>query len=290
MRLKAVNKLTENERKQVLMLIETCQKHDQLFDMPYLANTFNRYPDMPAFILAYQDEQLVGFASLYAATNFDANVMLYVKPAYRRQGIATALLQQAKQICQTYEYIEIVIQTETQQLQKLPTLITKFKVTHDPAIAEVLMQWQAQVQPIVTKETPITVRPFSQDDVKALAKIHAQAFDDDVHEVTRDLVASFANHNLQVYVFVLNSQVIGSVTIEVATPTTGYLFGYVIKKHQQGHGYGQAALVQVLTLIAQQGVKTLSLAVAKNNLRAQYIYQKHGFVTQTTLEYLVGAL
>ncbi|CAH0418751.1 Mycothiol acetyltransferase [Periweissella ghanensis] len=294
MEFKTTNNLNVTEYQTVNALISKCQKVDQLFDMPYLANTFNFYPAMPAFILAYEATTLVGFVSIYAATDFDANLMVYVDPMYRRQGIATKLLQQAKQICQTYEYVEIVIQTEAQQLAKLPTLVTKFKVAHDPTLAEALMQWHAPMlvhpkEPAI-KEVPLTVRLVTLADVKPLAKIHAQGFDDDVHEVTRDLTATFTNDNLQVYVFELNKQVVGSVTIEVATAATGYLFGYVIKKSQQGKGYGQQALAQVLALIAAQGVKTLSLAVDKNNLRAQYIYQKHGFVMQTTLEYLVGVL
>lgn len=294
MEIKTTNNLNMTEYQAVNALISKCQKADQLFDMPYLANTFNYYPAMPAFILAYETTTLVGFVSIYAATDFEANLMVYVDPMYRRQGIATRLLQHAKQICQMYEYVEMVIQTEAQQLAKLSTLVTKFKVAHDPTLAEALMQWHVPmpVRPIVPaiKASQLTVRSVTQADIKPLAKIHAQGFDDDVYEVARDLAATFTNTNLQVYVFELNKRVLGSVTIEIATATTGYLFGYVIKKNEQGKGYGQQALTQVLALIAKQGVKTLSLAVAKNNLRAQYIYQKHGFVMQTTLEYLVGTL
>lgn len=291
MEFKVTNRLTAEQQGAATELISNCQQYDQLFDMPYLANTFNLYPDMPAFILAYQDQDLIGFASLYAATDFDVNVMIYVAPSQRRQGIGRGLFEQAKIICRTYGYVEMIIQTEQQQLVKMPWLDAKFKLQHATDMAETLMQWciKNSAQNRESKlAMAVTVRQLTPDDINVLAQIHAAGFDDEFADVTNDLQATFGDPNLKVYVFELKQQIIGSVTIELATPTTGYLFGYVIKKQLQGKGYGQQALAQVMQLIEIQGLKTISLAVDKKNVRAQYIYQKYGFVCQTTLEYLVG--
>lgn len=280
--------LTEPYLSQVHALIAVCQRYDNLFDMPYLANQFNFYQAMPAFVLMYEQQQLIGFAGIYAATDFDANATLYIHPKYRRQGFGRQLFIHVQAICRQYNYVELVIQTEGTQLVKMPWLIDKFQLTHDMYMSEILMQWQGMTNSIAMSD--VEVRLIDVADVKPLAKIHAHGFDDTYQQVYEDLQLSFDNNKLQIYVFLQNKKIIGSVTIDFTTATTGFLFGYVIKKQFQGRGLGQQALARVLHLVAQSGIEALTLAVNQDNVSARHVYQKLGFIEQSTLEYLVGIL
>ena len=47
---------------------------------------------MPAFFLAYEAAKLVGYLFVYADEPKEAEVSLYVIPAYRRKGLARTLL------------------------------------------------------------------------------------------------------------------------------------------------------------------------------------------------------
>lgn len=289
MEFRTTSALTVDERTQVIAIIEDCQRIDQLVDMPYLDNAFNYYPKMPAFVLCWLDNKIIGFASLYAAADLEANVIIYVLGAYRKRGVGYGLFKQAQLICREYKYEEIVVQTEGQRLKMAPWILDKFQLEHDYEMSEQLMIWQAKVDssfPIGA----ITIRLADEGDLKKLAKIHARGFNDDYQQVYLDLKTSLAQKNLHLYVFIDNTQIIGSVTIEFATANRGYLFGYVIAKQFQGRGYGQQALAQVLKIVENKGIKQLNLAVSQTNEAAQHVYQKLGFIKRGTLEYLIGRL
>ena len=80
------NQLTDKERKEAKALIASCQAHDQTFREPYLSNMFNFDPNMPAFFLYYQEEELLGLLTVYADDE-DVELSILVHPNHRRKGI-----------------------------------------------------------------------------------------------------------------------------------------------------------------------------------------------------------
>lgn len=282
------NILLSIEKKMVNELIKDCQKFDNLHDMPYLDNAFNFYPDMPAFVLAYSEKQVIGFVSIYANQIDEANLTIYVAPDYRKQGIGKKLFNQAKKICKKYQYVEVVVQLEQNQLNKMPGILNSFNLRHDKSFSEILMSFERHK--LLTSTNKIKVEKLQQQQINELAKIHAFGFLDDYEQVKEDLEISFNDEAIEIYAFFNENNLIGSVTFEIIETNKAHLFGYVIKRELQGFGYGQQALNEVLKIMQKKEIKHLNLTVAKDNLNARHVYQKHGFVEKTTLEYLVGSI
>ncbi|VEE82056.1 ribosomal-protein-alanine acetyltransferase [Streptococcus milleri] len=107
------NNVTEKERQQLLAITRDCHQLDGTYRTPYLDTTYNVDKDMPAFFLAYEAAKLVGYLFVYADEPKEAEVSLYVIPAYRRKGIARALLSEFANVATQYNLSEVDYVTET---------------------------------------------------------------------------------------------------------------------------------------------------------------------------------
>lgn len=292
MQIEIVNTLNGAKKQQAEILIQRCQEFDNLHDIPYLDNNFNYYPQMPMFILGWSkvEKQLIGIVSLYAGNDYDVNLTWFVDPRFRQQGYGQQLLLCAKELCREYKFAEIVAQLEGNQIVKQQQVLENLKFKPLPEVTEVLMKLDLSKQELSLNNNFLTVRLAQESDLKSLAFIHMNGFEDDFKHVYRDLVATMKNKALQLYVFYVNERLLGSVTVEVTVTKQGYLFGYVIKKELRGKGYGQIALKMTLKYLQQQGLKVLKLAVEKENNIARHIYSKQGFQIVTTLEYLAAKI
>lgn len=58
-----------------------------------------------------------------------------------------------------------------------------------------------------------------------------------------------------------------------------YLYSFRVKPYLQSHGVGSFMLSEVEEDLVKRGFKQVSLNVAKDNVRAQSFYYKHGFRT-----------
>ena len=108
--IRATHQLTEQERKSAKALIASCQAHDQTFREPYLSNMFNFDPNMPAFFLYYQEEELLGLLTVYADDE-DVELSILVHPNHRRKGIARALFKSFKEETASYPIRSVTFQS-----------------------------------------------------------------------------------------------------------------------------------------------------------------------------------
>ena len=119
--------VTEKERQQLLAITRDCHQLDGSYRTPYLDTTYNVDKDMPAFFLAYEATELVGYLSVYADEPKTADVSLYVLPAYRREGIARALLSEFANVATQYNLSEVDYVTEIAFLTKHPNFLEHFQ-------------------------------------------------------------------------------------------------------------------------------------------------------------------
>ena len=73
---------------------------------------FNASADIPFVLLAYIDSQPVGCAGLKRYSDDDTEVKrVWVEPAYRRRGIANALMEQIEEKARNLGYRRVILQT-----------------------------------------------------------------------------------------------------------------------------------------------------------------------------------
>ncbi|HBG91215.1 MAG TPA: hypothetical protein DDW47_03910, partial [Lactobacillus acetotolerans] len=64
--MKKVVNLSKKELEEANDLINQVEGYDHTYRRPYLSNQYNYFPDMPSFVLYYNEKQLIGLLTLYA--------------------------------------------------------------------------------------------------------------------------------------------------------------------------------------------------------------------------------
>lgn len=171
----STNQLSSDEKKQVMSVFKACQQVDQSHKLPYLANSFNLDQDMPCFFLAYQNDHLIGFLTVYADEWEDAELGLFVHPDYRRKGVARSLYQAFCQMAETYPIEAVSFVTEQVFLEKNPDLATVWGLEIDPGV-DFLMSLP-EYQAVLSDRDDVVVDLAGKRDVQAIAQFQSTVFE-----------------------------------------------------------------------------------------------------------------
>ena len=279
--IRVTNQLTEQERKSAKALIASCQAHDQTFREPYLSNMLNFDPNMPAFFLYYQEEELLGLSTVYADDE-DVEVSILVDPSHRRQGVGRAMYRSFEKEMVAYPIRSVTFQTERVFLDRHPD----WGVVED----EETETWLGR------DKTPYALD--SRSDVKVLlahpayveeiAQLHHQAFSDP--EETLDVSRRYITEALKdsdglLYILLKEAQVIGVCTVDLSG-NSNYLYGLAIAEAYRGQGYGSYLAKSVVNQLIAHNDKPFQIAVEDSNIGAKLLYENIGFVKQTQVVYL----
>ena len=150
MEIRIYSQPSQEIKDQLFELVQSCHVTDGTYRLPYLDNAYNFDGDMPAFFLANLDHQTVGFLSVYADEPGQAEVSVYVLPDYRRQDIASALLQEFSKIAEKYDLSQIEYISEVKFLADHPTFAEKFD--YDLKETEIWLEQAAGTFPQEEKE------------------------------------------------------------------------------------------------------------------------------------------
>lgn len=283
--IRATNQLTEKERKAAKALIASCQAYDQTFREPYLSNMLNFDPNMPAFFLYYQEEELLGLLTVYADDE-DVEVSILVDPSHRRQGVGRAMYRSFEKEMVAYPIRSVTFQTERVFLDRHPDLASHWGVVED----EETETWLGR------DKTPYALD--SRSDVKVLlahpayveeiAQLHHQAFSDP--EETLDVSRRYITEALKdsdglLYILLKEAQVIGVCTVDLSG-NSNYLYGLAIAEAYRGQGYGSYLAKSVVNQLIAHNDKPFQIAVEDSNIGAKLLYENIGFVKQTQVVYL----
>lgn len=276
----ATPNLSSSQHQQADELIQQVQAHDHTHRDPYLSNQFNVFPDMPAFFLASQQQELVGLLTLYAdeGPSGSVDVTLNVLPKYRRQGVARQLWQSAKQTLRQYGYQQVEFMTEQIFLEQAPALLQNMQLTQDPVHE---FQMIAPLHHVAKQESHLQVHPLRETDIETLLPVYCEAFDASFDEARRYLTVSYTARDKISYVGKIDGKLIGYCAIDAGS--YNYLFGVCIAAAYRHQGLGSRFLDQVMGQVAD---KPLKLGVESDNLIARRLYQKLGFTDETQVWYV----
>lgn len=278
--------LSEEEMQQVLDLLHTCHKADKTISTPYLENTYQFDKSMPYLFLAYEENRLFGFLSVYADVQDDVNVSLFVLPSVRKQGIASALIRAFAQTAQTYQLQGITYETERVFIEHNPWLLPCFKLV-ETDYAELWLRRESKPYELALRDDCYVVLA-QKEMIEAIAKVQAAAFQKSFDNSEQYARASLEGEGTFLYVLLKDKEVIASVTIDF-TSDYYHIFGLAVAPAHQGQGLGSYLMKNAINDLLLQSDKGCQIVVEKSNLRAASLYRNLGFTDVTEVLYLTEA-
>jgi ribosomal protein S18 acetylase RimI-like enzyme len=132
-------------------------------------------------------------------------------------------------------------------------------------------------------ETPLEVRPASDDDRLPLAVLFAavaEERDGIATEPPVDVEARAASWTLDgTLVAVAGAEIVGSVHLDASRHGFGEI-GMAVARDWRGRGVGSALLAAAIEWARERGLHKLSLGVFAHNAAAIALYRKFGFVEE----------
>lgn len=286
MRVESFKSLSEKQIQEILALEELVHQHDGTYRDIYLDNRFNFDPEMPAFWLANDQNELVACLAIYADSQEDAELTVIVHPQYRRQSLASRLIKAAKEEMEAYGIEQHVFVSERSFLEKIPHWQRKFYWNEDEV--EWLMECPAASTALGTYS--YTIRLATITDTAAIAGFQAEAFDSSYEEALLYAEGALEDETHRLYVFEnAKGELLGSTSVNL-TEEYYYFFGLAIAAKFQNKGLAQQLIPQLMQLLWCEEPLPFRLAVEKENTKAIHIYQKSGFRLLTEVIYLYEKL
>jgi ribosomal protein S18 acetylase RimI-like enzyme len=237
----------------------------------------------PIHFLAEADGEVIGYAAITAEVNAEACGM--VDPAFRRRGVATALLGEVRAaagrlgrksflvICEDSGPVALAwmgrlgataVAAERRMTLRLPVDSAGARRTGRPA------------------EARLELRPPESADRAALISLLEDGFSESAQQVVDRLGAATDGESL---VAVDAGVVVGTLRI-TTTSKRSMIYGFVIDRTRRGRGLGTRMLESALARLSASGVAEVGLEVDPENAPAVRLYQAFGFETVTTYRYM----
>lgn len=281
--------LNEKEQRQANELTEKVKKADKTYSDFYLSNQFNYFQDMPTFILAYDENKLVGLTMLYAdeEPEEEVEVNLEVDPEFRRQGIATGMFEHAKRIMVQYGYHKWEFVTEKVFLEKNPDFLKDCNLT---VVKEDSDYYMRTAEPALIEKTDklnqvLAVKPLTMNYVAQVAAAHSNAFGDAIATSTKYIKNSLADKNTKSFILLKGNEVAGYCAVDHGE-NEEYFFGLFIDKPFRGQGFGAFFIKKMVAILQKEGSRVFTLNVEISNKAAIHIYEKAGFKILSKTLYL----
>ena len=283
--IQSTNTLNDHQLLEAKALIAICQKYDGTFRDPYLSNMLNFDPDMPAFFLYYEKDELVGLLTVYA-DDPDVDVAILVHPNHRRQGIARALYRSFEKETASYPIESVTFQTECIFLENHPDFASNWGLVEDDE-TETWLGKDRRPYPLVN-DSNLEVLLADRSYQDQISQLKFQAFSEE-HEsrevVDRYVAKALKDPESRLYILLKDGQVIGTCTVDLSS-NTNYFYGLAIAELERGNGYGSYLAKSLVNQLIEQNDKEFQIAVEDSNVGAKHLYEKLGFVKQTQVVYL----
>ncbi|WP_419155155.1 GNAT family N-acetyltransferase [Weissella minor] len=285
MQIEQFTQLTQSQIEDIHLLSQVVHTYDHTHKDAYLSNQYNHFPEMPTFVLGYENESLIGFAMLYADGDIDeiVEISLMVHPSARRKGIGTAIKQRAFEILTEFGYHKVQYLTERAFLVANPDFLMKNQLVVD---AEFEYQMRFEKEPVsVESKMGIGIRRMQQADVVQLVPPYMNAFPDSTaHAAEQYLQESLDDTSIETYVLLYEDQPIGYCAVD--NGGYYYIFGLFVDADYRNRGFGAQFMQLIMRELYLQEAKPFVIGVEGDNNQAHHLYQKLGFEDETVLEYL----
>lgn len=278
------NQLTPAELSAVNALYQQCQHHDQ--GAPVLYRHLLTEPrDGNKNALYYVNSQLVGFISLYLFYADACEITLFVHPKFRRQHIASRLLQQLSPLLKGYAVQQVIFSKHAPVSKRYDKWLVELGFAYQES--EYCMR-RLCANPAVIKPTPLMMRLATIHDIPAFIQIEQLCFAENPPHDTQHYLELLNNPQYTLVTASHQEQVIGKAHLyfeKNETPEAS-LSDIAILPAFQRQGFGGQLLAYSINHALSQHRTNLMLNVALDNqFNATQLYLQHGFEIEAQYDY-----
>lgn len=139
----------------------------------------------------------------------------------------------------------------------------------------VMMSWENGVRQPETPHTPVAVRPMTEADLSAVARVDRAAFQPIWHNSPESLQLAF----FQSLIATVSEDSEGITGYQISTPSPfgGHLARLAVSPLKQGKGIGYALVYDLLQRFQAKGALRVTVNTQEGNLASQKVYQRAHF-------------
>jgi ribosomal protein S18 acetylase RimI-like enzyme len=254
-----------------------CRKHD-LNVIPVYPHFLAEPRPLPCNVLYYQQQQLVGFLSLYFFYETACEMAVMVSPTWRRRGIARQMLASALPLVSLRELREVICSSPSQ-------LNNDWFLAHGWQYknTELHMQWRGSL-PTEPSNPAIRVRPATTADIPFLVEIDNLCFATSKSAMVKRFTALLQNSSYQLFVILYGDQLVGKAHLQHKSNQV-HLSDIAILPQRRRQGFGRCLIEHSVRFAQCQYALPTHLDVEADNQQAVSLYQSMGFESINTCDF-----
>jgi ribosomal protein S18 acetylase RimI-like enzyme len=233
---------------------------------------------LPTIVFYHEQEQLVGFLSIYFFYEDAVEVAVLVHPEARRKGIAKKLLRKILPLILEHNYFKLIFSSPAHLNDRwLPHF--EFTYKHSEYYME-----RHDLNPLLDLRKHLSFRPATLEDISQLCILDEACF----HKTHTELKPRFqhilSEHDYQIILAFDKGQLIGKAHLRWQKHGAT-LSDIAVFPEKQGHGLGTALITHCINYALSEGKPNLNLDVETHNQKALNLYTRLGFLTQNACDY-----
>lgn len=258
-------------------LIERCQSHDGGIPSVY-PHLLSQLRDNESNVLYYEEDQLLGFLSVYFFYEKACEISLFIAPSHRKKGLAMELLKTIVPLLQTKSMESVIFSTaESFQSTWIPPKHFTYKQS------EYHMERHSFAPQLIINPL-LSLRKATIRDLEVLVAMDSTCFPEQQNNALDHLLYVLNDNNYTILLGLLDDLVIGKTHIHwLDTELT--FSDIAILPEYQGKGFGSELLAHCINYALEHGKALLELDVEAKNKSALNLYLKHGFKTTKVYDY-----
>ncbi|WP_276356057.1 GNAT family N-acetyltransferase [Cohnella caldifontis] len=283
--IRPVNRLTEEQLKQVKALARLCDETDGITLKLNLDMLEERDPEETNDWLCVADGRIVGFLGMYVFTKKEAEISGMVHPDYRKRGVFAELLKAAAEESRRRGIPELllIVQRGSESGQAFAKGVGSDYRFSEYGM-ELAEEHRGEKPTSKASASRVALRRALQADLELAARMDAEGFGESIEEARAFVETTMKSEGRQLWIAELEGVPIGKLTI--LESGGGFIYGFTVLPAFRGQGHGRAILAQAIGRILALGLPGRpALEVAAGNDRALGLYKSLGFEERSVNDY-----
>jgi len=292
-KLKIILKSAPNKKdiEKIKILSGLCTKQDNShlkleLDYKSSANTEGSIHTINDFF-CYEGGKLIAYLGICLFGNQIPELTGMVHPDYQKRGVFSKLLKLALMECVDRGCKSALLLCDRKSLSGKKVL-SKLSLSIEHSEHEMI--YKSEIMPIDLLNPQInpriTIRKALKNDSKCIEEMNMLFFGNDIETMEIDEKSLIdpemeAQRGFQIYIAELDSEPIGKIHVEV-TPGRAGIYGFGVIPKYRKQGFGKSILSSVIKMNPN---KIIFLQVSTTNETALTLYQKCGFILESTMDY-----
>lgn len=291
LKIKKICRLNGRQREEIRGLESICKEFDNIKSEVYLKAEGDTKNAFPCFYLAYSEERLIGFLSVYFITEEEVEIMALVHPEERKKGCFTKMLHKVKKSLKEYDVKRFLFVHEPASKAAIQVLK---KIGAELKSTEFLLSYQRTDETGFSNPDKLTIETITEQtkDIEEAIKIHQELFQLEEEETKKRILSGIEQSQQEkgrFYIVKKKETVIGICSVLFDTKRC-YIYDFGICVAEQEKGNGKHMLELVIHELrndphATKYTEKFVLHVSGENQKAFQFYINFGFQIAEQYDY-----